>query len=67
MKHSKLYLGLVLPSGGWQSLIDDLKNIIDDSRLVLQFVASLTIVIYNRQGFIVQATDESNWTYRLLK
>jgi hypothetical protein len=67
MKHSKLYLGLVLPSGGWQSLIDDLKNIIDDSRLVLQFVASLTIVIYNRQSFIVQATDESNWTYRLLK
>jgi hypothetical protein len=23
MKHSNLYLGLVLPSGGWQSLIDN--------------------------------------------
>jgi hypothetical protein len=22
MKHGNLYLGLVLPSGGWQSLID---------------------------------------------
>ncbi len=22
MKHSNLYLGLVLPSGGWQSLIN---------------------------------------------
>jgi len=22
MKHTNLYLGLVLPSGGWQSLID---------------------------------------------
>jgi hypothetical protein len=22
MKHSNLYLGLVLPSGGWQSLIE---------------------------------------------
>jgi hypothetical protein len=26
MKHNNLYLGLVLPSGGWQSLIDNLKN-----------------------------------------
>ncbi len=25
MKHSNLYLGLVLPSGGWQSLIRTLK------------------------------------------
>ena len=26
MKHSNLYLGLVLPAGGWQSLIDVRKN-----------------------------------------
>jgi hypothetical protein len=25
MKHSNLYLGLVLPSGGWQSLIEESK------------------------------------------
>jgi hypothetical protein len=26
MKHSNLYLGLVLPSGGWQSLIDSFSG-----------------------------------------
>jgi hypothetical protein len=26
MKHSNLYLGLVLPSGGWQSLISFSKS-----------------------------------------
>ncbi len=26
MKHSNLYLGLVLPSGGWQSLIDSISG-----------------------------------------
>ncbi len=29
MKHSNLYLGLVLPSGGWQSLIDLSKHKLD--------------------------------------
>ncbi len=44
MKHSNLYLGLVLPSGGWQSLI--VMSHTDDSRGV----------IYNRNMFIVHTT-----------
>ncbi len=30
MKHSNLYLGLVLPSGGWQSLIES-RLVIDEN------------------------------------
>ncbi len=37
MKHSNLYLGLVLPSGGWQSLIKNGRKhmyFLDESTLV---------------------------------
>ncbi len=34
MKHSNLYLGLVLPSGGWQSLIVQEKWICREKYLV---------------------------------
>jgi hypothetical protein len=48
MKHSNLYLGLVLPSGGWQSLI----------RVMLKIVVSLTNnpigVMYARKMLKVQ-------------
>ncbi len=34
MKHSNLYLGLVLPSGGWQSLIDKTCSIFAAKKVV---------------------------------
>jgi len=39
-----------------ENVNDTYKNIIDDSRVMLQIVASLMIVIYNRKMFIVLAT-----------
>jgi hypothetical protein len=40
-----------------RSIIDDSKSAIDDSRVMLQRVASFMIVIYNCHIFIVQSTD----------
>ncbi len=39
----------------WQ-LIGHSGIVIDDSRVILQFVASFKVVIYNRHIFIAQAT-----------
>jgi hypothetical protein len=39
-----------------RSIIDDSRSIIDDSRVTLQLVASFTIVLYNHEIFIAQAT-----------
>jgi hypothetical protein len=38
------------------SINDAYQSVIDDSRVTLQIVASLTIIIYNRNMFIVKAT-----------
>jgi hypothetical protein len=38
------------------SINDAYESVIDDSRMTLQIVASLTIIIYNRNMFIVKAT-----------
>ncbi len=43
----------------WQ-LIDDSRSIIDNSKVMLQLVASFTIVIYNCHIFIVQAPAPKN-------
>ncbi len=39
-----------------RSIIDNSRSVIDDSSVMLQLVASFTIVIYNHHSFIVQAT-----------
>jgi hypothetical protein len=39
-----------------RSVIDNSRNVIDDSRVILQLVASFTIIIYACQFFIAQAT-----------
>jgi hypothetical protein len=38
-----------------RSTIDDYMSLIDNSRVMLQFVVSITIVIYDCNIFIVQA------------
>jgi hypothetical protein len=38
-----------------RSVIDDSRSIIDESRVMLQLLVSLTIVIYNCHIFMVQA------------
>jgi hypothetical protein len=40
-----------------KSVIGNSMNIIDDSRVMLQLVASFMIIIYDRHIFIVQATE----------
>jgi hypothetical protein len=38
-------------------IVDASRSVNDDSRVMLQIVASLTIIIYNCNIFIVQATS----------
>ncbi len=45
----------VFKEHNWQ-LIDDSRSVIDDSRVTLWLVGSFTIVIYERNIIIVQAT-----------
>ncbi len=40
-----------------RSLNDASKSVMDDTRVTLKIVALLTIIIYNRNVFIVQATE----------
>jgi hypothetical protein len=40
----------------YRSIIGDSRSIIDDSRVMLQLVATFTVVIYYHLIFIVQAT-----------
>ncbi len=40
---------------------DAYRTVINDSRVTLQIVASLTIVIYDRNIFIEQATGNWEW------
>jgi hypothetical protein len=40
------------------SIIDDTRSIIDYSIVMLQLVASFTIIIYDRHIFIAQATEK---------
>ncbi len=42
-----------------RSLNDASKSVMDDTRVTLQIVALLTIIIYNRNVFIVHATGMS--------
>ncbi len=37
------------------SIVDDYRSVIDDSRVTVQLVASYTIVIYDDHVFIAQA------------
>ncbi len=44
-----------------RSIIDDSRSRIDNSRVMLQLVASFTMVIYDHHIFIVQTIGERKW------